>query len=82
MKHNIFGYLFFIFIIGIMGFAIYKVNSDNQNAEISGNETTASSVSTEKGTELTLGISEFDTINPIITKNKKVQDVTKLIYEA
>ena len=28
MKNNIFGYLFFIFIIGIMAFAIYTVNSN------------------------------------------------------
>lgn len=82
MKHNIFGYLFFIFIIGIMGFAIYKVNSDNQNDETSNSESTTSVLSTEKGTDLTLGISEFDTINPIITQNKKVQDITKLIYES
>ena len=31
MKNNIFGYLFFIFIIGIMAFAIYKVNYSETN---------------------------------------------------
>ena len=81
MKNNIFGYVFFIFIIIIMGFAIYRVKTAG-NDENNESGTTASAVSTkEKGTELTLGISDLDTINPIITKNKNVQNVTKLIYE-
>ena len=82
MKHNIFGYLFFIFIIVIMGFAIYKFtksqNIDDSNSADSG----SSVVTSEKGTEITLAISGFDTINPIITKNKQVQDITKLVYES
>ena len=82
MKHNIFGYLFFIFIIGIMAFAIYKVNySDVDNNESSTDDSTSSSINTQKGTELILAVSEFDTINPIITTNKNVQDIAKLIYE-
>lgn len=82
MKHNIFGYLFFIFIVVIMGFAIYKFtksqNSDDSNSVDSG----SSVVTSEKGTEITLAISGFDTINPIITRNKQVQDITKLIFES
>ncbi len=81
MKNNIFGYLFFIFIIGIMSFAIYKVNSSKSEETTNTIESTSSITNTQKGTDLTLGISEFDTINPIITSNKKVQDITKLIYE-
>ena len=81
MKGNIFGYLFFIFIIGIMAFAIYKANYKEQVSNDGASEGTSSVSSSEKGTSLTLGVSEFDTINPIITTNKKVQDVTKLIYE-
>ena len=81
MKNNIFGYLFFIFIIIIMGFAIYKVNS-NKKIEEGNNTNIATNVSSsEKGKNLTLAISELDTLNPIITKNKNVQDITKLIFE-
>lgn len=82
MKNNIFGYLFFVFIIVIMSFAIYRVNTQNETDETETNDTTVSVTNSEKGTDLTLGISEFDTINPIITQNKKVQDVTKLIFES
>ena len=80
MKNNIFGYLFIIFIIGIMSFAVYKARKeDNQNKE--NNEQSATVSIDEKGKEFVLAVSGFDTINPIITKNKNVQDVTKLIYE-
>lgn len=81
MKNNIFGYLFFIFIVIIMGFAIYKVNSNEKDKNNNSSDNASVADTTEKGTSLTLAISDFDTINPIITKNKKVQDITKLIYE-
>ncbi len=82
MKNNIFGYLFFIFIVIIMGFAIYKVSKSDNSEATNNTEGSSSVTTTEKGTELTLAISGFDTINPIITKNKQVQDVTKLIFES
>ena len=82
MKNNIFGYLFFIFIVIIMGFAIYKVSKSNNFENANNTESSSSITTTEKGTELTLAIANYDTINPIITKNKQVQDVTKLIFES
>ncbi len=82
MKNNIFGYIFIIFIVVIMAFAIYRVKIQNGNNN-ENNTTSSSSVQeVKKGTEMTLAISEFDTINPIITSNKKVQDIDKLIYES
>ena len=82
MKNNIFGYLFFIFIVIIMGFAIYKVTSSKKIEEQSISEGNATVSNSEKGTDITLAISGFDTINPIITKNKQVQDISKLIFES
>ena len=82
MKHNIFGYLFFIFIIVIMGFAIYKFTKSQNVEDTNSTDGTSSVITAEKGTEITLAISGFDTINPIITKNKQVQDITKLIFES
>lgn len=82
MKNNFFGYMFILFIVIIMGFAIYKVKIENTDKNTNG-ETSQDGNSKEvtKGTEITLAISEFDNINPIITSNKKVQDIDKLIYE-
>lgn len=83
MKNNIFGYVFFIFIIGIMSFAIYKFNVQTKAKQTETSDSGNTSISTnEKGTDLTLGISNFDTINPIITTNKQVQDISKIIYES
>jgi len=82
MKNNFFGYMFILFIIIIMGFAIYRVkiqNSDKKQND--GSSSIGVTQEIKKGTEMTLAISEFDTINPIITSNKKVQDIDKLIYE-
>lgn len=79
MKSNFFKYLFIVFVIGIMIFAIYKIKVDENN-----NNQTQDQVSeqeTNKVLEINLGIAQFDTINPILSNNKNVQDVTKLIYE-
>ena len=82
MKHNIFGYLFFIFIVTIMGFAIYKVTKSNNIENANNIEGLSSTLTAEKGTEITLAIANFDTINPIITRNKQVQDITRLVFES
>lgn len=80
MKNNILKYIFFIFIIAIAIFAIYKINESNANKENTGE------VATQKEEEkveqkLNLGIAEFDMLNPIISKNKYAQSISKLIYE-
>ena len=82
MKNNIFGYVFVLFIIVIMGFAIYRVKIQNgdKNTE-NGSSGTSSNQEIQKGKEITLGVSEFDNINPIITSNRRVQDIDRLIYE-
>ncbi len=82
MKNNLFGYIFILFIIIIMGFAIYRVNVQNAgNNENNSSSSNSNAQEVEKGTEMTLAISNFDTINPIITTNKRVQEITKIIYE-
>ena len=77
MKSNIFKYIFIIFVIGITIFAIVKIQSDNDEQDNSNQE----SVEEEKITEITLGIASFDNINPIISNNKNIQDISRLIYE-
>ena len=81
MKNNFFGYVFILFIIVIMGFAVYKVKFQDKGEDTETGAGSSNSQEIEKGKEITLGISEFDNINPIITSNKKVQDIDKLIYE-
>ena len=77
MKSNWIKYIFVVFIILILGFAIFKIRSDEHEKE----ETATSNREAEQIKEIKLGIAGLDTINPILSNNKNVQDVTKLIYE-
>ena len=78
MKSNWFKYIFIIFIVIILLFAIFKIRKDEANQQEL--EQTASSKE-DKIKELKLGIAQIDTINPILSNNKNVQDISKLIYE-
>ena len=72
-------YLFIIFAIAILIFAIVKIREqekNNNNDHVVSQETEE-----EKNTTLTLGVAQFDTINPILSNNKNIQDISKLIYE-
>lgn len=77
MKSNWIKYVFIIFIILILGFSIYKIKQDEHQEQ----EESTSNKQQEIIKELKLGIAQLDTINPILSKNKNVQDMSKLIYE-
>ncbi len=78
MKSNWFKYVFIFFIIIILTFSIFKIKKEEQIKE---QELQTTSTEEEKIRELKLGIAELDTLNPILSSNKNVQDVSKLIYE-
>lgn len=78
MKSNWFKYVFIFFIIAILIFSVFKIKKDEQ---IRQQEQKTASSEEEKIRELKLGIAQMDTINPILSNNKNVQDVAKLIYE-
>ena len=79
MKSNYFKYIFIIFAIVIMIFAIVKIKSEDQKKESQIYETKKDTE--EEVKEIKLGIASFDSINPILSKNKNVQDRSKLIFE-
>ena len=79
MKSNYFKYVFFIFAIAIMLFAIVKIKSDEQKNE--GQVYEEKEDIEEVVTELRLGVASFDSINPILSKNKNIQDISKIIFE-
>lgn len=75
-------YVFIIFIVIMMVYAFYKVKIQKKDLENEDNSMTQSnSQEIKKSKEITLAIPELDTINPIITTNKKVQDIDRLIFE-
>ena len=79
MKSNYFKYIFIIFAIAIMIFAIVKIKTDEKKKETQVYD--AKEEIEEEITELKLGIASFDSINPILSKNKNVQDISKIIFE-
>ena len=81
MKNNILKYIFFIFIIVIAVFAIYTINNKEQSNEEEKIQNTANQEEEQVKQILNLGIVGYDTINPILSSNKYVQSISKLIYE-
>ncbi len=79
MKSNWIKYVFIIFIVGILLFSIFKIRKDEEEKQ---QELEYVSSQKEKTKELTLGIAGLDTINPILSNNKNLQYVSKLIYDS
>lgn len=79
MKSNFFKYIFIIFAIGIMIFAIIKIKKD-ENKVVQQVTETEEEVQ-EEIKEIKLGVASFDSINPILSQNKNIQDISKIIYE-
>ena len=78
MKGNWIKYIFIIFIILVMIAVIHKVNEkENQKEE----EQPKVSTDEEVIKDMTLGVASFDTINPILSQNKHVQEISRIIYE-
>ena len=80
MKSNFSKYIFIIFAIGIMLFAIIKIKSDEKNNQKQ--QTQVEETEEQIGTELKLGVASFDSINPILSKNKNIQDISKIIFDS
>ena len=78
MKSNVFKYIFIIFVIIIVVVAFFVIRN-NENKQETQEETT--SIEEEIVRQIRLGIAQCDTLNPLLTTNKNVQDITKLIYE-
>lgn len=79
MKSNWIKYVFIIFVILILIFASYIIKKDEAEKKQGQQQTTTTQENQVK--EIKVGIAELDTMNPILSKNKNVQTVTKLIYE-
>lgn len=76
---SIFKYIFAIFAIGIIIFAGYKIYQNDNNNQ---NEEPVQEVATENIIkDIRLGITGFDTINPLKTNNKEILNIDTLIYE-
>ena len=83
-NNNVFKYIFVIVVIALIVGAVYLVYYKNNNnvENVEGddeNETSEEQISIVEN--LKMGIQSFDTINPILSKNKEVLNIDKLIFE-
>lgn len=80
LKSNIFKYIFIFVIISLIGYSVYYIYDKNNNIEDNVEDTNQTQEATVL-TDLRLGIAGFDTMNPILSNNKNIQDISKLIFE-
>ena len=77
MKSNFIKYVFIIFVIAIIVAVIYKVKQNDKKVS----EEPKVTVEEDVIREINLGIAGFDTVNPILSQNKYVQEISRIIYE-
>lgn len=78
---SIFKYIFIIFAIGIIAYAGYKIY-DRQKKETADNQQN-NEVTVEESIikDIRLSITNFDSINPLITQNKDIINIDTLVFE-
>lgn len=78
-NNNLFKYIFAAVVIFLVSYTIYVIaQNKSETNDLSLDQTsTVSNIQTD----LRFAISEIDTINPIISHNRNVQEVTKMIYD-
>lgn len=79
MKTNIFRIMFFSIVTLLIILAVYIIYKDNKNEKVLAN---AKKADIKMDKEFNIGICNFDTINPLLTQNKDVQYIDKLIFNS
>ena len=76
---SVFKYIFVVVVIVLAIYTIVKSVKDDKKAEKEELDQTSKVSTIQK--DIRLAIAELDTINPILSNNKNVQEITKVIYE-
>ena len=79
MGKSIFKYIFVVVVIVLAIYTIVKSVKDDKEAQKEELDQTSKVSTIQK--DLRLAIAELDTINPILSNNKNVQEITKMVYE-
>lgn len=77
---SIFKYLFLIFAIGIIVYAGYRIYN-NQGVEGENNQEVSTEVEENIIKDIRLALTNYDTMNPLITNNKEILNIDTLVYE-
>lgn len=76
---NLFKYIFAAVVVILVGYIIFLVTQ--RKTDDSQKSLDQTSTVSNIQTDLRLAIAELDTINPITTNNRNVQEITKIIYD-
>lgn len=77
---TIFKYIFIVFAIGIIIYGGYKIYKNNNQEEEQEND--SQTVAQEEIIQdIRLAVTNYDTINPILTNNKEILNIDTLIFE-
>jgi peptide/nickel transport system substrate-binding protein len=78
-SNNLFKYIFAVVVIFLIGYTVYVIaQNKSDTSDVSLDQTsTISNIQTD----LRFAIADMDTINPIISNNRNVQEITKIIYD-
>lgn len=79
-NNNFFKYIFAIVVIFLIGYTIYIIFQNKE--DISQYNLDQTSTLNNIQTDLRLAISGYDTINPLLTNNRNVQEISKIIYDS
>lgn len=81
MKNNIVKYLFIIIVVTLVSVSVYIINKNEKEKERQ-NQSQINQYSKEMASgDLRLSIVEYDTMNPLVSGNKNVQEISKIIFE-
>lgn len=80
MKQNFFKYIFILVIIALIGGAIYFIYSNQQN-RVEGAKEENKTNEIQMIDNMRLGVSGYDTMNPLISNNKAILEISKLLFE-
>lgn len=79
MKNSWFKYIFILFVVGIIIFAYIKIKGDEEVKKQE--EINSANKQEEQIKEITIGVAELDTINPILSNRQNIQNLSRLIYD-
>ncbi len=80
-NNNVFKYIFIVFIIALIIGTVYVLYNQNVQSEDLEEENTAKESTIEMLDSLTMGLCNYDTMNPLLTNNKEIVNISKLIFE-
>lgn len=81
-KHNWLKYVFVVFAIALISYAVYYIRKQEKEENVEENiESNVEEKQVTTITTLRVSAVNVDTMNPILSNNQNIQDISKLIYE-